>query len=84
VLAYPHAQRPTLAGAQIAGGAGRRTDRDANELITRPWRSRVALHLMRRRGRSAPAGDLGLGWIGEDGHEKRCRVAPAGFSDEAS
>ena len=31
----------------------------------------------------ALAGDLGLAWIGEDGHEKRCRAPPTRFSDES-
>jgi hypothetical protein len=29
------------------------------------------------------AGDFGLGWIGEHGHEKWRRVSPPVFSDEA-
>jgi hypothetical protein len=29
------------------------------------------------------AGDLGLAWIGDDGHEKGRRVSPTGFSDDA-
>jgi hypothetical protein len=29
------------------------------------------------------AGYLGLGWIGQDGHEKGRDVAPPGFSNEA-